>query len=346
MNLFFIKMIRTVPGTHAFLGCALLAGNLAMSVWAQEPADFLKPKFTGSESFIQSYTVTAQFNDSTVVQIQYVLTNVGIGDRNPACKILLLSGEAPPLVWGKKFGSFVWQHASTPREQSLTMGPNRIDVDREQTRVVAGDDTLRAEITFDCGPATMPTPQANLAAKGRFYEYTLPLRWMPVHVVLKRAGALVVDTDGYGMFEVYRSTSFPAEICRGWISFRAYGDTRAFNANFRLPPGDSTYPTGWIWYGDAPAPVSIKGSKIAVTFTGAPKDHPAPGPLRAPDSSFCIRPGRLLCRYSFVDELGAVRGVLVRLIVGAPTVYFYRADVVLKGNDTPIPGILEVMRTE
>lgn len=309
--------------------------------------DVLEPQFVKSKSFTQIHTLTAVFNDSSLIQVQFILTNLGISDRNGACKIIFLSGANRPEIWNKKYGKAEWSYVSDPDEHALRIGPNEISVQNGETRVTAGDDKMLVEVLFESTPEAVVPPDAEITVKGRFFRYMIPIRWMPARVKLKRKDIASRQLDAFAMLESSRSTSFPSDICRGWLTFRGYDAHHGFNANIRLPPPKEKAPiTGWIWKSPDREPVSIRGIQLEIDARKRKYKMPFLRKVSAHDSSFIVIPREPLCRYSFIDELGPILGTIIKLVIGAPTVYYYRAEVKFYKSDVGIPGILEYMVIE
>jgi len=330
----------SLPSLFILLGC-LHPVSAQPSV-----AGTLEPQFDKGKSFTQIYTLTALVSDSSMLQIQFVLTNLGLTDRNGACKIVLVSRAGKPLVWNRKYGAGEWRYIARSDTQSLTIGANRILVHDGGTTAVAGDNKITAEVRFQRKPDLMSPPGAHISAKGRFFEYAVGIRWMPALVTLKHGESPVEKLHGYAMFEISRSTSYPADICRGWLTFRGYGVNAAFTANIRLPPEGSAQATGWVWKGEDLAPAPIQNLLLELDARNGIRSKPTLRKVAATDASFTIVPQEFLCRYSFIDELGPVLGAVVKLVVGAPVVYFYRAHAQVPGSTTAVPGILEYMSIE
>ena len=59
----------------------------------------LKPRFTDSKSFVQIFCVTALLGDSSMIQIQFALTNLGISNKTGANKILYISDASKSSVY-------------------------------------------------------------------------------------------------------------------------------------------------------------------------------------------------------------------------------------------------------
>jgi hypothetical protein len=306
----------------------------------------LEPRFLKNKSFVQTYTCTALFDDTTFIQSQFTLTNLGISNQNAACKILVFRKAACPLCWNKKYCRNEWRYAADSM-QSLEIGPNQILIQGGKTIICVDNAKIKFNITFGCIPEVVTPPYASITANGRFFDYAILIRWARIQAVLEQPGNHPETLNGYGMLELSRSTLFPSDMCRGWITFRGYADAAScFQANLRLPRDDKTPATGWIWRGSDPRPRTITDLLFESEEPKTGRNRIVIRQIVAPDTSFMIDPQRLLYRYSFIDELGPVLGLIVKLVIGDPVTYYFEANARI-GKDAPdIPGFLEFMRIE
>ena len=310
----------------------------------------LEPRFTKTRSFAQIYSFTALFNDTTdirLIQMQFTLTNLGLSDRNAACKVILLRKTGDTFCWNKKYGSNQWSYTEDVA-QRLSIGSNQVLIQGDKTSASVDNKKIKVIITFDCTPEPVVPPNSGITRNDRFFECAVLIGWKKVEVELKQPGNLPKRMHGYGMMELSRSTSFPSDICRGWITFRgntANADSY-FLASLRLPCGDKTPAQGWIWRSREPSPRVINGVPFISKVVKTDRRRPIVQKIVSPDRSFTIETQGLLSRYSIIDELGFVLGAIVKLVIGDPVTYYYEAKVTLAGNTHAIPGILEFMRIE
>ena len=306
----------------------------------------LEPRFLKNESFVQTYTCTALFDDATFIQSQFTLTNLGISNQNAACKILVFRKAAGPLCWNKKYCRNEWSYAADSA-QSLEIGPNQILIQGGKTIICVDNANAKVNIAFDCVPEKVIPPYASIAANGRFFDYAILIRWARIQAALERPGYHPETLNGYGMLELSRSTLFPSDMCRGWITFRGYADAASFfQANLRLPRDDKTPATGWVWKGSDQHPSAITDLHFESEVPATGRNRLAVHQIMASDTSFSIVPGRLLYRYSFIDELGPVLGAIVKIVIGDPVTYYFEANARLGADAPAIPGFLEFMRIE
>jgi len=329
--------------------CLLLCSNKQLYA---EPVvwEVLKPEFTERESYTQIYTLTTLFNDTAnpiMIQMQFTLTNLGISDQNAGCKILVLQKNVKPVFWNKRYGKKKWSYTKNTGQQ-LKIGLNYILIKDGKTMALIENDKISAQITFDRTPDPIVPPMISLTSHNRFHESTVLIGCTKVQGVVKLPDGNSKKMVGYGVLELSKSTSFPSDICRGWVTFRGYNfETNSyFLTSLRVLRGKTSEAEGWIWKKSVETPSSISKIPFDFKIEKAVREKPLFPYIIPIDSSFLLEPQTLLTRYSIIDELGFFWGGIVKLVIGDPITYYYEAKVVLKENSDTIPGILEFMWIE
>jgi hypothetical protein len=310
----------------------------------------LEPRFMKTRSFAQIYSFTALFDDTNnirLIQMQFTLTNLGLSERNAACKILLLRKTGDLFNWNKKYNRKQWSYTKNVA-QRLRIGSNQVLIQDDKTSASVDNQKIKVSITFDCTPEPVAPPNSDFTRNDRFFKYAVLIGWTKVEAVLEQPGTPQKRLHGYGMMELSRSTSFPSDICRGWITFRGYTDSADsyFLASLRLPRGDNSPAKGWIWRSPEQNPRAVNCVQFISEVVKKDRRRPIVPKIESPDMSFTIESRVLLSRYSIIDELGIVLGPIVKLVIGDPVTYYYEAKVTTTGNTHTIPGIMEFMRIE
>lgn len=314
---------------------------------AQSPAltHALQPIFCNDKSFTQVYALTAQHDDGTFVQIRFVVTNLGLGDRNAACNTLVLGDAKKPWKVSRKYNNQNWTYSCNPNPV-LSIGPSQISLQQDKTYISVMLAGATIAITLDSAALEAKPPQARYTRKHRFYEYSMLVRWSKAQTVLKLPDEPQRELHGYGMLEQTRSTTYPSDICKGWVTFRGYRADGHFLASCPVPRNEDSAAVGWIWASDGTEPDSRTLFSIrsdSKTSAGKNKEFET---ILASNQSFYIKPRKLLYRYSFIDALGPIIGTIVKLLVGDPVVYYYSAQAQPTPGEPAIHGVLEVMKIE
>jgi hypothetical protein len=332
-----------LPVSSLFFFVILLHSAFA----AQEAGRALEPVLLGAKSYVEIFTLTAMHDDHTFVQVQMTFTNLGLKNRNAACKALVLNPARKPWKANEKFNGKQWSY-SDAKVPTLRVGTNTLMALKDKTCLFADLGTGTVNISLQGVPAPIETP--NIAfpknASGKFYAHTIIVPWCRVETTLDVPGFPREELHGFGMLEQARSVGTSRDVCRGWVTFRGFEGDNYFLADFRLPPKENSPATGWIWKHGQHEPHAMTGLRIGSEFSivdGKKTEVPI---VSALDSSFRISGRGLLREYSFVDELGTFTGTLVKLVIGKPLVRYYDADVELSGGKPALHGVLELTTIE
>ena len=138
-------------GKHLFNAagiCLLLFFFARASESGRHP---FNPELLSSKSYSEIYTLTTLYNDQTFIQIQMVVSNIGLCDGNAACEMLVLhSGEKSKKTF-KRFKKSCWKFSDIPIP-ALCIGPCCLEQEGESTKCVIMLDDNNAEITLDRPP--------------------------------------------------------------------------------------------------------------------------------------------------------------------------------------------------
>jgi hypothetical protein len=204
------------------------------------------------------------------------------------------------------------------------------------------------KISLDGFPAPMKMPNTDFPknASGKFFAYAILVPWSRVETTLDVPGFPQEKLHGFGMLDRAQSVGTSRDVCRGWVTFRGLEGANYFLANFRLPPKRNSPAVGWTWENGEQKPRAMTGLQIRNVFTMVDGKKKETHIISALDSSFRIESHDLLYRYSFIDELGAITGTVVKLVIGKPVTSYYDADVRLSGGKPALHGVLELMTIE
>jgi hypothetical protein len=319
----------------------------SFSAAAQKAGRLFEPDILADKSYTEIFTLTAMYDDHTFVQVQMTFTNLGVENRNAACKALVLTPAQKPWKVNEQFNEKQWKYAEKPGP-TLSIGANTLKrlQDRIEFSAILGKGTI--SVSLFGSPATVKPPNTDFPknASGKFYDFEIIVPWSRVTTTLSLPGLSQKTLQGFGILERSRSVGTSRVFSRGWVTFRGYQGDAFFLANFRLPPQVNSPAAGWILKNGEQKPLAMTGLQISREFSivdGKEKEVRVISPL---DNSFRISGGDLLYRYSFVDELGAFTGYLVKMVIGKPVTSYYDANVQLPGGTPVLHGVLEVMTIE
>lgn len=314
---------------------------------AQQAEHALEPVILDNKSYTEIFTLTAMHDDHTFVQVQLTFTNLGVENRNAACKALVLNPSRKPWKFNERFNEKHWGYSET-KGPALFAGASTLRVLSDKTCLFASLGKGTVKISLYGLPAPIKTPNIDLpkSNSGKFYQYKILVPWTRLETSLDVPGFPRQNLQGFGMLELAKSVGTSRDLCRGWVTFRGFEGDSFFLANFRLPSQENSPAAGWIWKNGEQNPVAFTGLQIRREFSmvdGNKKEYQI---ISALDNSFRISGHDLLYQYSFVDELGAFAGYVVKMVIGKPVTRYYDAHVVLAGGKQALRGVLELMNIE
>jgi hypothetical protein len=331
---------------HAVCICLLLFLHVCASDnHAASSLPPFDPNVLSSKWYSEVYTLTGLLDDQTFVQTQMMVTNIGLGDSNAACEMLVLHFGEKPVKTSRRFKKTFWRYADEPNP-TLSIGSCCLTQVGETTRCVISLDGISAAISLG-RPAGLPkSPDTILTrdASKKFLTYEVLIPWARLRTTLRLPGRPEKELQGFGLVEHTRSVGFPKDFSRGWISFYGGREGGQFLAIFHFPACKSSGAVGWSWDSREGSPKAMVGLQTVMKTTGTFSILPTVTALH--DPSFIIEGQQSLCRFSLIDEIGPLLGNIVRLIVGNPVTRFYLAQARVSAEQSPIEGVLEIMNLE
>jgi hypothetical protein len=307
------------------------------------------PKVLSSKSYSEVYKLTTLYDDQTFIQTQMIITNIGLGDNNAACVILVLHPGEKANKTSRRFKKSSWKYSAAPNP-TLSIGSCSLTQEGESTRCVMSLDSTMATISFDQPPRSAPSPDtiAGDAASKKFYSNEAIVPWTRLRATLRLPGFPEKQLQGFGMLEHSRSVGFPKDFSRGWIIFYGSRPGSQFLAEFHFPASASkaSGAVGWTWSDRDQTPKALSGLQMVMKLCENGTHANAFPLVTAPSGLFVISGQQSLLRFSLIDELGPILGNIVKLIVGNPVTRFYQAQAKVSTNQAPIEGILEIMNFE
>jgi hypothetical protein len=309
------------------------------------------PTVLPSKSYSEVYKLSALFDDRTFVQVQMMITNVGLGDSNAACELLVLRPGEKPSKTCRRYNKTRWNFSAAPYP-TLSIGPSRLSKEGESARCLIAFDSIVAEISIDKPAGFGQSPDTVVADKAlkKLYVNEVLVPWTRLSTALRMPGIPKKQLNGYGMIERSRSVGYPKDFSNGWISF--YGSTAAaaggtqFLAECHFPASKAPGAIGWTWNDRDHVPKPLSGLQMVMKRKADGAHETALPILTEPHSALVISGEQSLFRYSIVDELGPMLGSVVRLIIGNPVTRYYRARALISAGREPADGILEIMNFE
>lgn len=301
------------------------------------------PNVLSSKIYSEVYTLDALYDDHTFIQTQMIVTNIGLGDSNAACEMLVLRVGDKPNKTCKRFKKNGWKFSGKP-DPTLSIGSCCLAQEGESTKCTMAIDGTTASFFLDRPPQSGKNPETVVAVKAskRFYTDEVLIPWTRLRTTLRTPGFPEKQLQGYGMLVHSRSIGYPKDFSRGWIFYYGCSEGNQYLANFHFPVCKASDAIGWTWKSQDEAPKPMVGLQMAMN--GPNKESILPT-VSAPQD-FVIAGQQNLFRFSIIEELGPILGCIVRLIVGNPVTHYYWARAQVAPGEPPIDGVLEVMNLE
>ena len=311
------------------LAAALLLLSLSVPAWSKS-AQF-EPAPIDEESYGESYTAVAQFEDGTYLLLQYFFTNAGFGDGKGACRALVVppAGKATNSV--AKASRDEWKYIAG--ENRLVVGQCSLSSRGSQTSFIAKTDTVTASLRINAASRRIKPPGHRIKSDGKFYESELFIPWATASATLSASGR-VWKVNGHAYLDHTRSTAIVKNLADRWVRFRGFQGKRPVLIEIRYPP--KGMPKAWSWTQGKVAP--IKGADIKTTGARANlkvslKNDTLSGQLAA---------RKVIYRYRPTKQYGLL-GRLAKPWIGDPRIITSQGELTL-ADGSIVSGILEEAR--
>ncbi len=320
--------MRIVHGL-AVMALALSLIFASAPAWSK-PASF-KPSPVDEESYGESYTAVAEFEDGTYVLLQYFFTNAGFGDGKGACRALIVPKQGKATNSVVKASRDEWKYIAS--ENRLKVGQCSLSSRGNQTTFVAKTDGATASLKINAASRRITPPGHRIKSDGKFYESELFVPWAKASATLSAAGK-VWKVNGHAYLDHTRSTAIVKDLADRWIRFRGFRGASPVLIEIRYPPKGA--PKAWTWTRGKTTP--IQGSEIQTTGSKSGlkvtlKNSVIKGVLQAQ---------KVIYRYRPTKQYGLL-GRLAKPWIGDPRIITSQGQLTL-ADGSVIRGILEEAR--
>jgi hypothetical protein len=332
---------RPIIGTAA----CLMAATFVLAMGARNSrAAALEPQLDSDDNYSETFTAIADLDGGTYIQIQLNVSNLGVGDANGACRILIVEPGQKAWTASDRIDHDDWKSTG----DSLHISGCTMTVSGSSITVEGKLEKSSAKLTINSGIVGKEPPDSKIAADGgKAFALKLLVPWAKAEATFAVAGRAAKTLSGYAYVDHSRGNTLPSQLATRWTRFRALsGDSTLLLAR-NLPDGGLR---GWMWRQKEPFPRPLAKLKLTrVDEKDQAKGYVITG--AAGNLDFEINVESQLYRYAPVEEFG-VLGVVARSIVGNPVTRTYRAKIAMKdtSNKDAAPleqsGILEVQHVQ
>lgn len=282
-------------------------------------ATLLEPQLDEDDNYSETLTAIADLEDGTYVQLQLNVSNLGVGDANGGCRMLVVEPAQKAWTATERVGRDAWKASAG----ELAITTCKAETGNGATTMQGQLDKGAVKLAFAAGIQPRSPPDSKITVEGKSFAYAIAIPWAKVEATLALPGRAERKVAGFGYMDHSRSTTLPAQLATRWVRFRALGagDSMLLLAR-NLPDGSLR---GWLWREKEPFARPLANLKLTrVDAKDQAKGYSIEG--AAGDLTFSIAVESQLYRYAPVEEYG-VLGVMARAVVGNPVTRTYRATV-------------------
>ena len=279
----------------------------------------IKPRFTDSERFGETFTASFIGEDESVFLFQYVFSNAGIGDRKGACRLLTIPAGEQGQNYADRVDSDGWRFDANKNQ--LSVGSCTLQSTKTNARFSIQIDGVIATLVLEKPLERLKVP-ARKAPEG-FFEMEVLARGTPARLSFKgKKGAR--NIRGFAYMDHTRSTAKMSELASevyririlGGPSMRLYQISKA-----------KTGVRAWALKGEAKKIERVLNPKISF---GGSNGRPTLN-LDHPDLALGLKTHKLLYRYRPVEAYGFM-GRLAAPVIGNPETATFLVKVSIGGE--------------
>ncbi len=318
---------------HLSLALLIVVFTQAPTLFANSP---LKPHLLNPEAYSETYTAVLELEGGLHIQVQFAVTNIGLGDQHSMCRVLFIDEEE---AWNESpvFGRDEWSFQPPGR---LDIGPCSISAEKERT-------TIRAQVTKGSIEVALSEPIKPTQPPGHLIKANDG--FFDNEIFINRAGADVHlhlqdqpnrRLKGYGCMYHFWVTAWPAGLARKWVRVYGLWQNQSILVMSHFPPGKEPA-RGSIWHPGASTPIALD----SLLMEGG-KDSYHIISISQGEKEYSLELLKLLYRHAPLEEIGFL-GRIIGLFMGNWVTRTYRAQLEMPGNgNIYIPLIVEITEEE
>jgi hypothetical protein len=296
----------------------------------------LAPHLLEPEAYSETYHTVLELEEGVHIQIQFAITNMGIGDRNSMCRVLFVDEKN---AWNAEriFDRTGWTFKPPGH---LEIGNCYITAEKDTTTIFA--EVENGRVTVKLSEPIRPTkPPGHLIQAGKhFFDFQILMPWARAEVRYDLKESPVRAVKGYGCMYHYWVTAWPGDLARQWVRVFGMRADGAFIVISHYPPGKKEPAKGSIWIPGAPGPVAFDSMQM---------ENPTEGnqtlSISTNNVTYRLVLHKQLYRHAPLEQVGFI-GRIIRLFTGNWVTRTYRALLESPGFDGSVPAIVEITAAE
>lgn len=323
------------------MGPAVRIFSLILIIKILSPADLfadspLKPRLLQPEAYSETYTAVLELEEDIHIQIQFAVTNIGIGDQHSMCRVLFSDRDG---AWNESpvFGRDQWWFEPPAK---LAIGPCSIEAEQGRTTIVAEVARGRFEAVLSGSIERTSPPCHLIEADDGFFDNEILLPWAEAEVRLGMMDQPKRLLRGHGCLYHFWVTAWPAGLARRWVRLYGLSAEGSLLLVSHFPPGEEPA-QGSLWSPGAPCPIPID-SLVMDDVNEAGHGFS----ITAGEHSYRLHMTQLLYRHAPLEEVGLL-GRIISFFMGNWVTRTYRAELrIEEGGVPPLPVIVEITEEE
>lgn len=296
--------------------------------------DFL-PKFHGEEWYSESYSFSSTYEDGSRSYIQFVVTNLGIGDKLAAVTMSYDPVEGKGCGVSKDYDADEWKSATDSFE--LSMGKNKLSGDEAGFKIIGADgsNSFNLSLVNTIPPWRPKDGKVKYGSDGGdgVYDFMLLAPRATTDAAIK-CGSKSFALKGI-TYGDHSALNFPAyKHAKNFVRLRAYTDDYAVLMSQFTAPKDYGYErVGWLVVGYKNK-IVMESYRYALDPTDSENDSQAKRfklikayNLEAKTSNYAlsgtVQTEKLLSRYSYLAKMPTLKKAIVSKFVD-PMAYTWK----------------------
>jgi hypothetical protein len=296
----------------------------------------LAPHLLDPEAYSETYHTVLELEEGIHIQIQFAITNIGIGDRNSMCRVLFVDEKD---AWNAErlFDQTGWTFKPPGH---LEIGSCYITAEEDATTIFAEVENGRVAVKLS-EPISPTKPPGHLILAGKdFFDFQILMPWAQAEVRYDSKEFSTRSVKGYGCMYHYWVTAWPGDLARQWVRVFGMSADGAFIVISHYPPGKNEPATGSIWLPGEPGPVAFDSLQMENTTKGNQSLA-----ISSNNVTHRLVLHKQLYRHAPLEQVGFL-GRIIRLFTGNWVTRTYRAMLEVPGRDGSVPAIVEITADE
>lgn len=307
-----IRSVHTYRlGASLILFLSIIGGKFTVAK-AEEPLRFTP---LDEESYAETLTLSTALETGAYLLVQAMLTNGGIGDEKPGCRILFVSSSGKAINQVNRDGD--WSNLN--ERGKLSISSCALIARGDGLTWTAQTDDLSVDLSLKGAVKRVKTPRGNLTERGGFFESSVLSPFAEITAKIKAPKEGLILARGRGTLVHTRSTLLPPDVAKRWLKIYVYPSSSSSSLPLliELKQSDRGDISGWYWEGGETSPKALTPDEVKPLEGWMRGDHATMTSIKLGGSTLHFKRGPLLFTYEPVRQYGMM-GRLAKRWIGDP----------------------------